>query len=60
MKPTLTDAKRAMRLWRSDLAPKEVQRANALKWLRATALLGDRWLLAVPVGRSGSEERGAR
>ena len=24
MKPTLTDAKRALKLWRSDLAPKEL------------------------------------
>lgn len=60
MKPTLTDAKRALKLWRSDLAPKELQRSNAVKWLRATALLGERWVLAGGPVKWGHGERSER
>lgn len=34
--------KQAVRLWRSDTAPREVRRANARKWLRAVLMLGDK------------------
>jgi hypothetical protein len=49
---TLTEAKRALRLFRSEWAPKDLQRQNALKWLAATRALGEKWLLANPQQRS--------
>jgi hypothetical protein len=46
MTATLSEAKHALRLFRSDLVPKSLQRRNALAWLAATRALGDRWVLA--------------
>lgn len=37
--------RRALRLFRSEYAPRELQRANAMKWLRAVEMLGDNWVL---------------
>lgn len=42
-------ARRAIRLYSYDLAPKSVNRHNQRSWLRMVALLGDKWLLAKPV-----------
>jgi len=42
-------AKRAIRLYSYDLAPKAANRANQRAWLRSVALLGDKWLLCKPV-----------
>jgi hypothetical protein len=36
----------ARRLYNSDLAPREVNRANQLKWVRSIRMLGDKWLFA--------------
>jgi len=36
----------ARRLFNSDLAPREVNRANQLKWARSIRILGDKWLYA--------------
>jgi len=36
----------ARRLYNSDLAPREVNRANQLKWARSIRILGDKWLFA--------------
>jgi hypothetical protein len=36
--------RRAVRLFYSDLVPKEIRRANVRKWLAATEQLGDRWV----------------
>jgi hypothetical protein len=36
----------ARRLYNSDLAPREVNRANQLKWTRSIRMLGDKWLYA--------------
>ncbi len=47
--PSISLAKRAIRLYNYDLAPKAINRANQRAWLRSVALLGDRWVLAVPV-----------
>jgi hypothetical protein len=44
--PSLSLVKRALRLYRSDLVSKDVQRANALKWLASVAHLGPNWVLA--------------
>ena len=38
--------RRAVALFRSEYAPREIRRANARKWLQAVDRLGDRWLLA--------------
>lgn len=43
--------KQARRLFSWDLAPRHIQRANMLKWVMSVRSLGDRWLLANPVGR---------
>lgn len=42
-------ARRAIRLYSCDLAPKSVNRHNQKSWLRMVALLGDKWLIAKPV-----------
>lgn len=36
----------ARRLYNSDLAPREVNRANQRKWARSIRILGDKWLYA--------------
>ena len=36
----------ARRLYNSDLASREVNRANQLKWTRSIRMLGDKWLFA--------------
>lgn len=36
--------KQAVRLFRSDMAPRSVRRANARKWIRAVLMLGDKHL----------------
>jgi hypothetical protein len=38
-------------LWSSPYAPREINRANQRKWVAARRQLGDKWLLAQPVGR---------
>jgi hypothetical protein len=44
-------AKHALRLWNVPHVPREANRSNARKWLRAVERLGDKWLLAKKVGR---------
>ena len=47
-----TEALRHVRqLWSNPLAPREINRANQIKWVRAIRQLGDRWLLAQQVVR---------
>lgn len=41
--------KTSRKLWNVDYMPRELNRANQLKWAQAVASLGDRWLLAKPV-----------
>lgn len=41
--------RQAVRLFRNDLAPRNVRRHNARQWLAAIEKLGDRWLFARPV-----------
>jgi hypothetical protein len=43
--------RRARALWNSPTASRETNRCNQLKWARAVARLGDKWLLAAPVER---------
>lgn len=37
------------RLWNVEGVPRQINRANARKWVRAVRRLGSRWLLAEPV-----------
>lgn len=43
--------KHALKLWNVPYVPREVNRANARKWIAAVERLGDRWLLAKKIGR---------
>jgi hypothetical protein len=43
--------KHALKLWNVPHVPREVNRSNARKWIRAVERLGDRWLLAQPIRR---------
>ncbi len=38
--------KHALKLWNVPYVPREVNRANARKWLKSVDRLGDRWLFA--------------
>jgi hypothetical protein len=44
--------KLARLLWSCPDVPREINRANAIKWIRSIRQLGDRWLLAKTVGRA--------
>lgn len=41
----------ARRLYNVPYMPREINRANQLKWARSVKMLGDNWLLAKQVGR---------
>ena len=41
----------AVKLWQVPHVPREINRANARKWVAAVERLGDRWLLSKPVER---------
>ena len=43
--------KMARRLFNVDYVPREINRANQLKWARSVKMLGDNWLLAKYVER---------
>jgi len=43
--------RRAVRLWNVPYVPKEVNRANARKWIASVERLGDHWLLAKQIQR---------
>ena len=44
--PSLSEVKRALRLYRSPYVSKEVRHGNVRKYLAAVAHLGNRWILA--------------
>ena len=46
--------KHVRQLFSSQYAPKEINRANQRKWVAARRQLGDKWLLAQPVGRKAA------
>jgi hypothetical protein len=47
-----TNALRHVRqLWNVAYVPREINRANQLKWVRSVRLLGDKWLLAQYIQR---------
>lgn len=43
--------KHALKLWNVPYVPREINRANARKWLRSVTLLGDKWLLMKKIER---------
>ena len=43
--------KTSRKLWNVDYMPREINRANQLKWAQAVAALGNKWLLAKNVLR---------
>ena len=43
--------KRARALFNVEYVPREINRANQLKWVRSVRALGGNWLLAKQVGR---------
>jgi hypothetical protein len=43
--------KHARTLWNSPLVPRRTARHNRKAWVRSVLRLGERWLLAKPVGR---------
>lgn len=44
-------ARHAVKLYSCDLATLRTNKHNRRQWLRAVQMLGNRWLLAVPVKR---------
>ena len=44
-------ARRALKLWNVPGVPREMNRANARKWIQAVERLGDKWLFAKKVNR---------
>jgi hypothetical protein len=51
LKPTVAALRMAVRNWNSEYVSREVNKANRRAWLRAVAMLGDKWVLAQPVER---------
>ncbi len=43
--------RRVRRLYNVDYIPREINRANQLKWVRSVRLLGKNWLLAEYISR---------
>ena len=42
--------KKARKIYNNDLVPEHTNRHNQRKWVRSVLLLGDRWLIAKPMG----------
>lgn len=51
MNNSLTQAKRALRLFSSDTGTKSQRHHNARSWLRSVSILGSRWLLANKIAK---------
>jgi hypothetical protein len=43
--------KQTREMWNVADVPREINRANQLKWVRSIRMLGDKWLLAKPMER---------
>ena len=43
--------KQTREMWNVTDVPREINRANQLKWVRSIRMLGDKWLLAKPMER---------
>lgn len=44
--------RRAVRLFNSEYASREINRHNRIAWLRSVEALGNKWLLAEPIRRT--------
>lgn len=42
--------KKARQIYNNDMVPENINRHNQRKWVRAVLRLGDRWLIAKPIG----------
>jgi hypothetical protein len=42
--------KKARQIFNNDMAPQHTNRHNQRKWVRSVLQLGDRWLVAKPIG----------
>ena len=42
--------RKARIIYNNDMVPDHTNRHNQRKWVRAVLLLGDRWLIAKPIG----------
>lgn len=47
--------KMARGLWNNDIASRQINRRNQLKWARSVVRLGDKWLLAKKIERKTRE-----
>lgn len=55
MKNRIELLRHAVKLWNVPHVPKEINRANARKWVASVERLGDKWLLAKKVERLGGQ-----
>lgn len=55
MKNRIELLRHAVKLWSVPHVPKEINRANARKWVVSVERLGDKWLLAKKVERLGGQ-----
>lgn len=51
MKNRIEFLRHAVKLWSVPHVSREINRANARKWIASVERLGDKWLLAKKVGR---------
>jgi hypothetical protein len=42
--------KKARVIYNNDMVPARINQHNQRKWVRSVLLLGDRWLIAKPIG----------
>tara|TARA_R110000772_G_scaffold151641_1_gene262420 strand:- start:6 stop:176 length:171 start_codon:yes stop_codon:yes gene_type:complete len=52
-----TALRHVRQLWSYDIAGRDLNRANQLKWVRAIRMLGNKWLLAQQIQRPVSKEK---
>ena len=43
--------RKARVIYNNDMVPEHINQHNQRKWVRAVLRLGDRWLIAKPIGR---------
>jgi len=42
--------RKARKIYNNDMVPEHINRHNQRKWVRSVLQLGDRWLIAKPLG----------
>ena len=48
--------RKARVIYNNDMVPDHINQHNQRKWVRAVLRLGDRWLIAKPIGRTHAEQ----